>query len=78
MKFLLTATSYNCLSSENMDIFKKLGAIFIGYLIKDPEIEINSLEELMDLKRKLGNDLIITEKSGDSYPTIEIYNDYRE
>lgn len=57
-----------------------------GYICRDREmmnvwtIEINSIEELIALSRKYGK-IIITDyylDTNDDYPTIEIYDDYRE
>ena len=42
-------------------------------------IEINSIEELLEFQKKVGNELIITSAiNNESIPAIEIYNDYRE
>lgn len=42
-------------------------------------IEINSIEELLEFKKKVGNELIITSSlNNESIPAIEIYDDYRE
>ena len=42
-------------------------------------IEINSIEELLEFKKKVGNELIITSAfNNESIPAIEIYNYYRE
>lgn len=42
-------------------------------------IEINSLEELINFKKEVGTDLIITTSYVDGQtPEIEIYDDYRE
>ena len=42
-------------------------------------IEINSLEELLEFQKKVGNELIITSAiDNESIPAIEIYNNYRE
>ena len=57
-----------------------------GYICRDREmmdvwvIEINSIEELVALSRKYG-EIIITDHYldiNDMYPTLEIYDDYRE
>ena len=45
-----------------------------GYEYTRLEIEINSLEELMELSRKVGLSLIIKPDE----PCIEIYDNYRE
>ncbi|MFC2796713.1 MAG: hypothetical protein ACFN4N_03425 [Streptococcus sp.] len=42
-------------------------------------IEINSIEELLEFRKKVGNELIITSApNNESIPAIEIYNYYRE
>lgn len=42
-------------------------------------IEINSIEELLEFRRKVGNELIITSApNNELIPAIEIYNYYRE
>ncbi|MCB7107564.1 hypothetical protein LIZ13_06470 [Streptococcus oralis] len=42
-------------------------------------IEINSIEELLEFQKKVGNELIITSAiDNESIPAIEIYNYYRE
>lgn len=42
-------------------------------------IEINSIEELLEFRKKVGNELIITSAiNNESIPAIEIYNNYRE
>lgn len=42
-------------------------------------IEINSIEELLELQKKVRSDLIITSATdNESIPVIEIYNYYRE
>ena len=57
-----------------------------GYICRDREmmnvwtIEINSIEELIALSRKYG-EIIITDhylNDNDEYPTLEIYDSYRE
>ena len=42
-------------------------------------IEINSIEELLEFQKKVGDKLIITSAiDNESIPAIEIYNNYRE
>lgn len=42
-------------------------------------IEINSIEELLEFEKKVGNEQIITSAfNNESIPAIEIYNYYRE
>lgn len=57
-----------------------------GYICRDREmmdvwiIEVNSIEELIALSRKYG-EIIVGDhylNSNDEYPTLEIYDDYRE
>ena len=57
-----------------------------GYICRDREmmnvwtIEINSIEELIALSRKYGK-IIIADyylNDNDGYPTLEIYDSYRE
>lgn len=45
--------------------------------VKEWFIEINSLEDLLDFSKKEGP-LIINTEENNLYPTIEIYDDYRE
>lgn len=56
-----------------------------GYITRDIglvdiwSIEINSLEELMDFKKAVGEELVLTTSWIDNKtPCIEIYDDYRE
>ena len=56
-----------------------------GYITRDLGevdswgIEINTLEELMELKNRVGEELVITNSYADrEFPMIEIYDDYRE
>lgn len=56
-----------------------------GYITRDRElvdewgIEINSLEELMDFKKAVGENLVLrTSYIDGKTPCIEIYDDYRE
>lgn len=57
-----------------------------GYICRDREmmdvwvIEINSIEELVALSRKYGEIIIAGHyfDINDEYPTLEIYDDYRE
>lgn len=56
-----------------------------GYICRDREmmnvwtIEVNSIEELIELSRKYG-EIIVADHywSNDEYPTLEIYDAYRE
>ena len=56
-----------------------------GYITRDMGfvekwgIEINSIEELMAFKERIGHDLVLTTSYIDKEtPEIEIYDDYRE
>ena len=57
-----------------------------GYICRDREmmdvwtIEVNSIEELVALSRKYGEIIVADHywSSSDEYPTLEIYDDYRE
>ena len=44
-------------------------------IVKHWEVDINTLEELLELETEVTNPLII---SSDGMPEIEIYDDYRE
>lgn len=84
MKFQICATSLYIAPtwSETGDRvrIKKLQE-FLSQLPGDDKtgriIEINTLEDLAKLQRELDNDLIIDFRDAE-FPTIEIYNDYRE
>ncbi len=57
-----------------------------GYICRDREmmdvwtIEVNSIEELIELSRKYGEIIVADHysNSNDEYPSLEIYDDYRE
>lgn len=57
-----------------------------GYICRDREmmdvwtVEVNSIEELIALSRKYGEIIVGNHylSSNDEYPTLEIYDDYRE
>lgn len=57
-----------------------------GYICRDRDmmnvwtIEVNSIEELVALSRKYGEIIVADHylSSNDEYPTLEIYDDYRE
>lgn len=57
-----------------------------GYICRDREmmdvwiIEVNSIEELIELSKKYGKIIVDNHylNSNDEYPTIEIYDSYRE
>ncbi|MHA1185943.1 MAG: hypothetical protein ACTSSK_03575 [Candidatus Heimdallarchaeota archaeon] len=82
MKFKLTISQTN-FNKKEMEEFKELGLEFRkmknlgrvfyynGYSEGESEIEINTLEELMEFIKEWGQ-VIIDEKG------IEIYNTYRE
>ena len=72
MKFKLTTTDPSDKALESLG-FKKAEYKY-GTYFENTEIEINTIEELLELSRKCGHSLII-----DSYtPAIEIYNGYIE
>lgn len=81
MRFELSTSSYSYFSSDKgVEKLEKLGFKFEKNqrCLKDvsisgePEVEINSLEELLDLQKELVAPLIIYEN------TIEIHDNYRE
>lgn len=56
-----------------------------GYITRDREevdtwgMEINTLEELIEFKNRVGEELVIgTSYNNPEFPMIEIYDDYRE
>jgi hypothetical protein len=85
MKFTLTTTKLTY-TPEEADELRPLGFSFLSYnpmlwedheevlaivQTKNPSIELNTLEELMEFRRKYGM-LILSEGQ------IELYNGYRE
>ena len=90
MKFILR-TSKNFYSWAESKKLETLGFVFkkTAYYKKAPyykkhgkteqsiEIEISSLDELIDFYKKWGK-IIITEDSTTGEPVIEIYDDWRE
>lgn len=46
--------------------------------LTDSWIEINSIEELLALHKRVGHELIVSKDEDELDPVIEIYNDYRE
>ena len=85
MKFQICATSLYIAPtwSETGDRVVRIKKLqeFLSQLPGDDKtgriIEINTLEDLAKLQRELDNDLIIDFRDAE-FPTIEIYNDYRE
>lgn len=81
MKFLISKTS-----SENMEDMEEakqeeyVQEIIKGHpkVVKGWFIEINTLQELLNLKTRFKQDLIITTRSGTDIPEIEIYDTWRE
>ena len=77
MTFELLTSGYFYPKKEDRDKLSKLGFTFKpsdynDFIIQgNPNIEINSLEELIEFSDNYG-EIIVTKKS------IEIYNDYRE
>lgn len=73
MKFILTATDQLDWDLESLG-FKKV-AHKLGYTyFENTEIEINTIEELLEFSKKCGYELVIDPDE----PSIEIYNGYRE
>lgn len=81
MKFLISRTS-----NRNMeDIEEARKEDYVEEIIKGKPkvvegwfIEINTLQELLNLKTRFNEELIITTRYGTDIPEIEIYDDYRE
>lgn len=78
MKFIVVRTSYRdeegkkpCKNCFQEEIIKKN-----GYKGNKWVIEINSLEELMEFQKDIGEEIIISRYEEGNY--IEIYDDYRE
>lgn len=82
MEFHIHRTSdYNYAKPVGVDnTHKKMLTFYDGSPYKEGEfLEINSLEELMNLIKKLGSEVIIKEHgTWPKGPEIEIYDDYRE
>lgn len=72
MKFKLTATDPGDKYLESLG-FKKVEYKY-GTYFEDTEIEINTIEELLEFAKKCGQELVIDPDE----PSIEIYNGYRE
>lgn len=69
MKFKIRKTDYQEIKSKfNMEVVKQNSCIDVNTYF----IEINTLEELLELRIEQGTSLIVDRD------TIEIYNDYRE
>jgi hypothetical protein len=77
MKFTLSTSGYFYTRADRRKELEEIGFTFKPSDYKDfaiegsPEIEINSLEELIQFANKFGEIIV-----GDG--SIEIYNDYRE
>lgn len=94
MKCLITATSarsytnivekYGVLNSYNYSFKERyetgIGMCRVDHIYKrvDSYIEINTLDELLQLSRDVGCELIVDENVRDGGLTIEIYDGYRE
>lgn len=63
---------YPCLTEYGIRRVDKVGAR--GYKYERLEIDVNSLEELIELSKKVGQPLIVNHIE----PSIEIYDSYRE
>lgn len=72
MKFKLTTTDSSDKELESLG-FKKVEYKY-GTYFENTEIEINTIEELLEFSKKCGRQLIIDPDE----PSIEIYNGYRE
>ncbi len=74
MKFTLTTSRNNYEDYPNeIEKLTELGFSFDeSWIEEDIEIEINTLEELIELSEKVGFELIVDKNS------IEIYNGWRE
>jgi len=84
MKFEIHTSGYTYDDEKTVELYKRIGFTFDkeerGFFpttywrmkVDSSEIEINTLEDLLELQSKVGCELII---SGGS---IEIYDDYRE
>jgi hypothetical protein len=82
MKFTLgVSTGFNI---KDKELYEELGfkfeysdsSAYIDYTVV-PEIELNSLEELIAFGKKVNNELVINHLFTDT-PELEIYNGYRE
>ena len=70
-KWLNTGTNHRI--NKDGHIARDLGPV------KRWGVEINSIEELIALKERVGHELILTTSNTDKVtPSIEIYDDYRE
>ena len=81
MKFRLTITDGEMLLCDNLiPKFRNCGfTIDKDRPFENHVIEVNDLEQLISLMIVTGQELVITAKGPyDEYPTIEIYNDWRE
>jgi hypothetical protein len=80
MKYVVTRTSDfwgenpQCPNAQK-EIVQKDGELVEAYTI-----ELNTLEELCNLSKEVGNPIIVFTKSGWGFdiPELEIYDDYRE
>jgi len=81
MKFIIRATSDDlatdyeeALKPFNYQIEEQIGWRGLKYLVAT--VEVNSLEEMLKLKKAVKADIIILENEG--HLSIEIYDGYRE
>lgn len=82
VKFYIESTSYDrkplneqypCLDKYHYEDAVNIYGWHHGYII------VNSLEELLNLNKELGEDLIINvDPDHEGYPFLEIYDGYRE
>ena len=80
MKFTLSNIDWGC-EEDNVENYRKIGFTVsdkqsknypYNYEIDSPEIEINTIEELVELIKTSGSSIIMTEDH------ITIYDDYAE
>lgn len=82
MKLKLTTcqSRYYTKDFKSLDVYKKYGfefhydSTYQEYIIKgNPEIDINSIDELIEISKEFGADLIVSDNS-----EIKIYDGYIE
>ena len=83
MKFRLSSTNNRISDAEEKKAYLDYGCVLSeagDWVVGYPIIEIDSLEQLIELKEKFKSDIIINEGCCDEEGilTLEIYNDYRE
>ena len=80
MKFNVTRTSYWAGEDPVCPGEKKERVPKNGRLKETYTVEINTMEELLQLVKKVGNPIIVFKESGWGFelPELEIYDGYRE